>query len=60
MKSKIICGITGGIIATTSLWLGAWGMHVSPEWAQFPCFITAAAGVVGGIMLAIHKIADFI
>lgn len=39
-------------MALGGLWGGAYGMHAMPEWAGFPCFMTAFLLVVCGLIAA--------
>jgi hypothetical protein len=55
MKKVLVIAL-GILISLTAMWVGSYYAFsgVLDTWAEFPAFMTAGAGIVGGILLSIY------
>jgi len=52
--------IVGGSVFFGSLWLSAWGVHISHindglGWIETPCWISGLVGCIAGLLIALFK-----
>lgn len=53
IKLRLAISFLGLMLIIASIWLGAYGMHVAPEWAHFPTFSTACISFIIGLLTII-------
>jgi hypothetical protein len=48
--------IIGLLLALTSVWLGAYGLHVLPEWTEVPILVTMLACAGLGVAITLEAV----